>query len=676
METGPEPSSGRPGTAALCCAGLVGVAVATAAFAGDGSGFKGVLPVGALAVGLLAAYLIAFAFGAVPLPRVGRSGGTLLLTTGLVVVWTGATIAWSIAPDRSWDTFNRGVVFAVFLGLGVALAGVGRHAAARLAASALAIVVGVVLAWALLAKSIPALDPAGIRVARLSEPVDYWNALALIANIALPLALWVGASRGRKVSVRILGGLLAYAAVLVLLMTISRAGAVVAIGVVLLWLVLSSERVEGGLLLAAAGVPAALVAGWAFTRPALVDAGAAKSDRVADGAVFGGLASVGALVVVALVGLGARRELSEHGRRRAGRVLLAVAVVALAVAVVAVAVSIRNPVSWFRDDVTGSSCSEVVNDPSRLGSLNVNSRWCWWNEATDVFAQHTPLGAGAGTFEIARKRFRSDERSVLQPHSVPLQHLADGGIPGLVFFLALVGAAAWVCVCTVRRLEGGERAAAVALVAAPVAYLAHALVDYTWDFLAVTAPTMVALGVLDRSRATRVADTTPCARRSCGRARRALRCRVVRLAAAGPARRALVDRGSGRRRLRYGARSGASGSAPRPALRRAALRTRPDRRAPPAPVRGATPLHRRRRAAARESGHLVHARPLRVSGSREHVRRLPAPERRIHPRPVGQPVGEGRPARRRARRRQRGCVRAWVGGAGRARRESTRTRRG
>ena len=160
------------------------------------------------------------------------------------------------------------------------------------------------------------------------------------------------------------------------------------------------------------------------------------------------------------------------------------------------AVSIRNPVSWFRDDVTGSSCSEVVNDPSRLGSLNVNSRWCWWNEATDVFAQHSPLGAGAGTFEIARKRFRSDERSVLQPHSVPLQHLADGGIPGLLFFLALVGAAAWVCVCAVRRLEGGERAAAVALVAAPVAYLAHALVDYTWDFLAVTAPTMVALGVL------------------------------------------------------------------------------------------------------------------------------------------------------------------------------------
>ncbi len=36
----------------------------------------------------------------------------------------------------------------------------------------------------------------------------------------------------------------------------------------------------------------------------------------------------------------------------------------------------------------------------------------------------------------------------------------------------------------------------VALVVAPAVYLGHALVDYSWDFLAVTAPTMVALGVL------------------------------------------------------------------------------------------------------------------------------------------------------------------------------------
>ncbi len=500
MGTGPEPSTGRvpysAGTAAFVSAGLVAAALLAAAFAGDGSGFDGVLPVGGLAVGLLAAYLLVFAFGAISLPRIGTSGGVLLVTTGLLVVWTGASVAWSIVPDRSWDTFNRSVVFAAFLGLGVVLAGVGRDLAARLAAAALALVTGVVLSWALLAKAVPSLDPGGERIARLREPVGYWNALALLADVAIVLALWLGATSGRRVSVRILGGLLGYVAVLALLLTISRAGVLAAIGVVVLWLVCSRERIEGGLLLVAAGVPAGLVAGWAFTRPALVDGGASHSDRVADGAVFGVGVLVGACVVAALVGFGARRSLDERLRRRTGRGLLVAMGAVAAAGVVALAVAIGNPVSWFDEEVAGPSCAEVVNDPSRFGSLNFNNRWCWWGEARDVAAHHAPLGAGAGSFEVARKRFRTDGRSVLQPHSVPLQHLSDGGIVGLAIFLAFVLSAGWACVGALRRLDGAERAAAVALVAAPAAYLVHALADYTWDFLAVTAPTMVALGVL------------------------------------------------------------------------------------------------------------------------------------------------------------------------------------
>jgi tetratricopeptide (TPR) repeat protein len=137
-----------------------------------------------------------------------------------------------------------------------------------------------------------------------------------------------------------------------------------------------------------------------------------------------------------------------------------------------------------------------VNDPSRFESLDPNNRLCWWSEAWDVFAGHSPEGAGAGTFETARKRYRSDARTVAEPHSVPLQHLADGGAAALVLFLALIGAGVAACVCALRRLRGPERAAGVALVAAPAADLGHALVDYNWNFLAVTAPTMVALGVL------------------------------------------------------------------------------------------------------------------------------------------------------------------------------------
>jgi hypothetical protein len=171
-------------------------------------------------------------------------------------------------------------------------------------------------------------------------------------------------------------------------------------------------------------------------------------------------------------------------------VLVVVATVCAVGALAGLGIATANAVS------SGRSCSEVVNDPSRFESLDPNNRLCWWSEAWDVFAGHSPEGAGAGTFEIARKRYRPDARTVLEPHSVPLQHLADGGVLALVLFLGLIGAAGAACVCALRRLDGPERAAGVALVAAPAAYLGHALVDFNWNFLAVTAPTMVAMGLL------------------------------------------------------------------------------------------------------------------------------------------------------------------------------------
>jgi tetratricopeptide (TPR) repeat protein len=47
-----------------------------------------------------------------------------------------------------------------------------------------------------------------------------------------------------------------------------------------------------------------------------------------------------------------------------------------------------------------------------------------------------------------------------------------------------------------RRLEGAERSAAVALAIVPALWLAHAVVDFDWDFVAVTGPALFALGVL------------------------------------------------------------------------------------------------------------------------------------------------------------------------------------
>ena len=487
MDPASEPSTRAPGAGVLALTGLVGAALLGAMFAGDGSDVGGILPVGGAAVGLLAAALVVMALGRLPAPR--RSGAMLVAMTAALVVWTGATMAWSIVPDRSWDAFNRTVAFAAFLGLGIVLAAAGGRLSARLTAALLSLAIAMTLTWALLAKAVPALDPGGDRVARLREPVGYWNALALLADMALALGLWLGTSRGHRRSVRVAGGLIVYVATLSLFLTLSRAGALVGVGVLVLWLALSSERVESGLLLLVSGTPAVLVGAWAFTRPALTEDVAARSDRVADGAVFGALALAGAALVAVLVALGTRRVLARDARRGVGRALTVVGGVALLAVCGAFVVGAASAVSQGRD------CAEVSNDPGRFGSFE-SARLCWWSEALDVFAGHAPEGAGAGTFEIARRKHRSDARNVLEPHSVPLQHLADGGVVALVLLLGLIAAAAAACVCALRRLDGPERPAGVALVAVPTAYLGHALVDYSWNFLAVTAPTMVALGVL------------------------------------------------------------------------------------------------------------------------------------------------------------------------------------
>ncbi|HUG65688.1 MAG TPA: O-antigen ligase family protein [Gaiellaceae bacterium] len=490
MDPAAEPSLRATRTGALVFSVLVGALLLGATFAGDASDVGGILPIGGAAVVVLAAALVAVAIGTFPAPRVGRSGALLVGAAVGLTLWIGATMGWSIVGDRSWDAFNKAVAYCAFLGLGVLFAALGRRYGARFAATALSIVIGATLAWALLGKAVPALDPEGDRVARLREPVGYWNALALLADIAIVLGLWLGSEREHRRAVRVAGSLLVYGATLALLLTLSRTGVIVGVLVIALWLAIGRERVASGLLLVAAAGPAVLVGAWAFTRPALTEDVATRADREADGAVLGALTLLGALVVVTLVAFALRRSLDAAARRRAGRGLVAFAAALVLGAGIVASVSAADAVSSGRD------CAEVVNDPSRLGSLDPNLRLCWWAEAIDIFSHHGPEGAGAGTFEAARKRFREDARNVVQPHSVPLQQLADGGVVGLGLFVALVLAAAAACVCALRRLSGPERAAAAALVAAPAAYAAHALVDYNWDFLAVTAPTMVALGVL------------------------------------------------------------------------------------------------------------------------------------------------------------------------------------
>ncbi len=142
-----------------------------------------------------------------------RGGGSVVGALLAIAVWNGISVAWSIAPDRSWGELNRGLVYASFAVVGLVLGSLYGDRSARVVAAILTGAFAVAILWALAGKAIPALFPDGGRAARLRDPIGYWNALALVGDGLLVLGLWLAATRSATVALRAGGAVLAYAAV-------------------------------------------------------------------------------------------------------------------------------------------------------------------------------------------------------------------------------------------------------------------------------------------------------------------------------------------------------------------------------------------------------------------------------------------------------------------------------
>jgi O-antigen ligase len=485
MDAAPRP--GRVAEAALL--GALGILLAWVVLFGGGSRNDTLSTAGIAAIVCAAVGVAAALRGVLPLPRLDRPGATTVVAVAVLALWAGVSLVWSIAGDLSWVWFARWLVYTAFLVLGV-LAGALRDGAVRVASLG-ALVLAAALGWALLGVAIPSLFPDGDRIARLREPVGYWNALALLGDAAIAFGLWV--ARNPRARLRVAGSLLAFAAVLVVLLTQSRAGVVGALAVLALWLVVSDERLTDALRTALAAAPALAVAAWAFTRPALVEDGALRSDRVADGRVFAVLTLVAMLAVALLAWRLPVRRIVERNGEAVRATILAACALTLVVGSIGFVARVGNPVSWVDAQLSRGEC---VNEPGRLTDLCANNRLQWWGEALDVAADRPVGGSGAGTFALARRRYRESAMPVSEPHSVPLQLLADLGVVG--FALAFAAAAAGVLGARrgLRLSRGDDTAAAAALACLPLAYVVHVVVDYDLDFLAVTGPAFVALGVL------------------------------------------------------------------------------------------------------------------------------------------------------------------------------------
>ena len=188
------------------------------------------------------------------------------------------------------------------------LVGASVDRAPRVFAAVLAASFGLVVVWALAGKVLPALGPENGRSARLRDPVGYWNALALVLAMSLPLWLWLAARRAHPPLVRAAATALLVLALVGVALTTSRGGVIVGAVAIGAWLVLGRPRLESLVALLLALPVATGIAWWAVQQPGIAEAGAADPAVRHDGAVLGLVLVVAVLAVGALAFLAARRE--------------------------------------------------------------------------------------------------------------------------------------------------------------------------------------------------------------------------------------------------------------------------------------------------------------------------------------------------------------------------------
>jgi len=470
-----------------------GVVLSAIALQGGGGLQLGPLTKVELGVDVAAGGLVAAAIVAGGHTR--RLWGVLTLALmGALVTVTALSITWAVEPSVAWQEANRTLAYLATMAAGVALVRLFPQRWTSLLGGV--VLAGVIICgYALLTKVFPgALNPDEV-YARLREPFGYWNAVGLMAALAGPACLWLGARRAGHAALNAL----AYPALgllfVTLLLAYSRGGLLALACGCAVWFALVPLRLRGVVVLATSALGGGLVALWTFAQNPLSADNVALGDRASAGHELGIL--LVAMVVVLLaagmaIGFAAAQRAPSPGTRRQAGIVLVIALALVPVAFVgALALSSRGlggSLSKGWKDLTDpyANGNVVSNAPDRLTAVgSVRARY--WNEALKMFRAHKVLGVGAGSYATVRPRFRRDTLDVRHAHGYVVQTLADMGIVGMAVSLALL--AAWLAAAqrTVGLWGAGRRASwtpervgMATLLTICVVFGVHSFIDWTW----------------------------------------------------------------------------------------------------------------------------------------------------------------------------------------------------
>jgi hypothetical protein len=439
-----------------------------------------------------------------------RAPRATLVGVGLLVAfagWSGLTVLWSISPDQTWIEVNRVATYALVVALGVAVA--ASHARAlELIAKGFVLAALAVTVYALGQKVVPGLYSPGVFNAsqgwpRLQDPLGYWNALAMFIVMGTPAALALTVDRARSAGARLSTACGLAVMLMTIPLTYSRGGLIGLVVALAVGIGLSRERLRAVIWLIASALAAlpAVLAGLLLHE--LSSANVPLGTREWAGGVLAAaaLGGVGVLVLAGrrLMVAEPHMYLSARQSRTLRNVVLGGVAALLLAGLLALALSSRGFTGTISHAWHGFTTTHNTtgNNPERLLSAASENRWVWWKEAAAAFSARPLQGWGAGSFPVLHLLYRKDTIPVQQPHSVPLQFLAETGVVGALLGIGAFLLLAAGAIKAVRsRPEDPERLLAAALLGAALAYGVHCLYDWDWNIPALSLPAFLFLGVV------------------------------------------------------------------------------------------------------------------------------------------------------------------------------------
>ena len=458
--------------------------------------------------GPIALFLLAALLGLVIARPASPRPAALLAVGGLAALWLWslASTGWSESADQALIDANRWLLYAALFAILVLLLRNDRLGRLLLGSATLAVVAfGAYLGVRLLGP-----DGGSMFISkRLHEPLGYVNGQAGYLLLALwPLVAVAERARNHLLA----GGAIAAATGLVGLAVLGQTRAVVPALVVSAVVLVVALPGRGARLwaLVAVAVGVAVAAGPLLD---VFDSGGASATPDAQTVRTAVLALLGVSMVVGAMWAGLR-WLAERSSERVGADRLAMAstagllVLAVVVGVAGLA-AVGNPVERVREEARSFKNLGAGSDAqsrSRFTS-GAGNRYDYWRVAADQFESEPVKGLGAGNYDRTYFLERGTSEDIRQPHSLPLQTLAELGLVGGAALLLFLGAivAGFVRRARRARTSAGDLGLAVGGGGMFLVWLVHTSVDWLHLIPGVTGIALCGAAVLvapwTRSRA-------------------------------------------------------------------------------------------------------------------------------------------------------------------------------